>query len=136
MPGIVLPKNADPLFAKAGSLLGALLAKAVGTPAEKINFYDRKPAPAWKAMAAEEREQACRVVADAHSAGLLGYEQGIRVVDAHRPYAVTVKFEGEAPVAKKRRAALELEKIFRAKCDPRLEVFCMEMKDASQLRRL
>jgi len=136
VPGIVLPKNADPLFAKAGSLLGVLLAKAGATPSEKINFYDRKPAPAWKAMAAEEREQACRVVADAHSAGLLGYERGIRVVDAHRPYAVTVKFEGEAPVAQKRRAALDLEKIFRAKCDPRLEVFCLEMKDASQLRRL
>ena len=136
VPGIVLPKNADPLFAKAGSLLGALLAKAGATPAGKINFYDRKPAPAWKAMAAEEREQACRIVADAHSSSLLGYEQGIRVVDAHRPYAVTVKFEGEAPVAQKRRAALELEKIFRAKCDPRLEVFCLEMKDASQLRRL
>jgi len=134
--GIVLPQNADPLFAKARSLLDALLSKAGATPAEKINFYDRKPAPAWKAMAAGEREHACRVVADAHSAGLLGYERGIRVVDAHRPYAVTVKFEGEAPVAEKRRAALELEKIFRANCDPRLEVFCLEMKDASQLRRL
>jgi hypothetical protein len=134
--GIILPQNADPIFAKARSLLDRLLAKAGATPANKINFYDRKPAPAWKAMAAEEREQACRIVAEAHSAGLLGYEQGIRVVDAHRPYAVTVKFEGEAPVAQKRRAALDLEKIFRAKCDPRLEVFCLEMKDASQLRRL
>ena len=136
VPGIVLPKNADPLFAKARSLLIALLAKAGEPSVKKVNFYDRKPAPAWKAMEAGEREQACRVVADAHSASLLGYELGIRVVDAHRPYAVTVKFEGGAPVAQKRRAALELEKIFRAKCDPRLEVFCLEMKDASQLRRL
>ena len=134
--GIVLPQNADLLFAKAGSLLDALLARAGAIPAGKINFYDLQPAPAWIGMTAEEREQACRDVVDAHSAGLLGYEQGIRVVDAHRPYAVTVRFEGEAPVAQKRRAALELEKIFRAKCDPRLEVFCMEMKDASQLRRL
>ena len=134
--GIVLPQNADPLFAKARSLLDALLAQADEIPAGKINFYDQQPAPAWSGMSVEERELACRDVADAHSAGLLGYEQGIRVVDAHRPYAVTVKFEGEAPVDKKRRAALELEKIFRAKCDPRLEVFCLEMKDASQLRRL
>jgi hypothetical protein len=29
-----------------------------------------------------------------------------------------------------------LEKILRTNCDPRLEVFCLEMKDASQLRRL
>ena len=72
VPGIVLPQNADPLFAKARSLLHALLAKAGTTPAKKINFYDQKPAPAWKGMAAEEREQTCRLVADAHSAGQLG----------------------------------------------------------------
>jgi hypothetical protein len=67
---------------------------------------------------------------------LLGYEHGIRVIDAHKSYAVTIKFEGDAPVAAKRRAALEIEKILRKNCDPRVEVFSLEMKDASQLRRL
>lgn len=136
VPGIVLPQNADPLFAQARSLLDALLGKAEAPLVKGINFHDAQPTREWIRMETAEREQACQNVADAHSAGLLGYEQGIRVVDAHKPYAVTVKFEGAAPVAQKRRAALELEKIFRAKCDSRLEVFCLEMKDASQLRRL
>ena len=58
------------------------------------------------------------------------------MVDAHKDYAVTIRFEGDAPVALKRKATLELERALRNECDPRLEVFSIELKDESSLRRL
>jgi len=134
--GILLPQNADPLFGKVRGFLTGLLRGAGAFDLRETNFFDPGPSAAWKRLLPEQRETYCQAAVDEASLPLLGYPRGIRVVDAHRPYAVTVKFEGDAPVAVKRKAALALEKILRSKCDARLEVFCLEMKDASQLRRL
>jgi hypothetical protein len=134
--GIVLPQNADPIFARVKNLLSGLLAKTGISAVKETNFFDRGTSAHWKSLTAEERESACQKAVDAASLSLLGYEHGIRVIDARKSYAVTIKFEGDAPVAAKRRAALEIEKILRKNCDARVEVFSLEMKDASQLRRL
>jgi hypothetical protein len=134
--GIVLPQNADPIFARVKNLLSGLLAKTGISAVKETNFFDSGTSAHWKSLTAEERESACQKAVDAASLSLLGYEHGIRVIDARKSYAVTIKFEGDAPVAAKRRAALEIEKILRKNCDPRVEVFSLEMKDASQLRRL
>lgn len=134
--GIVLPQNADPIFARVKTLLSGLLAKTGISAVKETNFFDRGTSAHWKSLPAVERESACQKAVDAASLSLLGYEHGIRVIDARKSYAVTIKFEGDAPVAAKRRAALEIEKILRKNCDPRVEVFSLEMKDASQLRRL
>ena len=87
-------------------------------------------------MKPEERERACQKVCDAQSEHLLRYAGGIKVVDAHKDYAVTIRYEGDAPVALKRKATLEVERAVRKECDPRLEVFSVELKDESNLRRL
>ena len=134
--GIILPQNADPIFAKVKILLDGVLHQTEVFSIRDTNFFDQEPSATWKALSSEKREAACQAVLDAESGRLLGYEKGIRVIDAHKPYAVTIKFEGDATVGVKRNAALILEKILRTNCDPRLEVFCLEMKDASQLRRL
>lgn len=134
--GIVLPQNADPIFSRVKTLLAGLLEKTGISAVKETNFFDRGTSAKWKSLPAEQREAACQAAVDSASLSLLGYERGIRVIDARKSYAVTVKFEGDAPVATKRRAALEIEKILRKNCDPRVEVFSLEMKDASQLRRL
>jgi hypothetical protein len=134
--GIILPQNADPIFAKVKILLAGVLHQTEVFSIRETNFFDAGPSAHWIALSAEQREAACQAALDSESLRLVGYEKGIRVIDAHKPYAVTIKFEGEASVGVKRKAALELEKILRTSCDHRLEVFCLEMKDASQLRRL
>ena len=134
--GIILPQNADPIFAKVRILLEGVLHQTEVFSIRETNFFDVGPSTHWIALSAEQREAACQAALDSESLRLIGYEKGIRVIDAHKPYAVTIKFEGDASVGVKRKAALELEKILRTSCDPRLEVFCLEMKDASQLRRL
>lgn len=134
--GILLPQNTDPVFKRAKALLDGALLKTGAFEIKDTNFFYPGSSTAWKGLSPEEREKACQKSLNAASEALLGYANGIRVVDARRSFAVTVKFEGTAPVDAKRKAALELEKILRRECDARLEVFCLEMKDASQLRRL
>jgi hypothetical protein len=134
--GIILPQNADPIFLKIRNLLDGLLREADGFDIRETNFLNPGPSVNWKNMSPEQRQVSCQVTADNASVGLLGYSKAIHVVDASKPYAVTVSFKGDASVASKRKAALDLEKLLRKNCDPRLEVFCLEMKDSSQLRRL
>ena len=134
--GIILPQNADSIFLNVSELLIGCLHKTEVYKVREVNFYDPGPSKDWLARSPNDREIECQHAVDSASIELLGYEKGIRIIDAHKPYAVTIKFEGDATVGVKRKAALEIEKILRRDCDPRLEVFCLEMKDASQLRRL
>jgi|GEM_PF-2962326 len=134
--GIILPQNADPLFLNVGALLTGSLHKSEVFKVREANFYDPGPSKDWIARSPSDREIECQHAVDSASNELLGYQKGIRIIDAHKPYAVTIKFEGDAAVGVKRKAALEIEKILRRACEPRLEVFCLEMKDTSQLRRL
>jgi hypothetical protein len=134
--GIILPQNADSIFLKVRELLIGCLQKTEVYKVREANFFDSGPNKNWIARSPNDREMECQQAVDSASIELLGYEKGIRIIDAHKPYAVTIKFEGDAGVGVKRKAALAIEKILRRVCDPRLEVFCLEMKDASQLRRL
>lgn len=134
--GILLPQNADALFLRVGALLQGLLRSMGAWQKQEVNFYDPKPSKEWVGLGADGRVAACQKILDGASQRLLGYEKGVFVVDSRRSFAVTVRFQGDAPVATKRRAALLIEKLLRAECDPRLEIFCLEMKDRSEKRRL
>jgi hypothetical protein len=134
--GILLPQNGDALFLRIGALLQGLLRSMGAWQKSEINFYDTKPSKDWVGLGADGRVAACQKILDAASERLLAYDKGIFVVDSRRSFAVTVRFHGDAPVATKRRAALQIEKLLRFECDPRLEVFCLEMKDRSEKRRL
>jgi hypothetical protein len=135
--GIILPRNADPLFQTAQEFVAGIWEKS-GLSAQKIgiNFFDPGPSEKWKKMKPTDREQACQKVCDARSEHLLGYAGGIKVVDAHKDYSITIRYNGDAPVAVKRKATLEVEKAIRKECDKRLEVFNIELKDENILRRL
>ena len=135
--GIVMPRNADPLFRLPSKLINRLFADyqtSTGYIAA-MNFFDPGPRPAWLALSPAEREKRA-TAAIAAGAASLGFQDGaVHVVECKRPYAVTVEFNGGLTLPAKRAIALALERLVREKCDPRLEVFCEEKKDLSKLRR-
>ena len=136
--GIVLPQNADSLFRLPSNLVNRLF-DDYRTSTQYIpgaNVFDPGPKAEWRMLPAEEREKRLsNAVNEATSS--LGTQIGdVEVVECKFPYAVTVKFADRLTIPSKRQLALNLERLFRQKCDPRLEVFCEEKKDLSKLRRL
>ena len=135
--GIVLPHNADPLFQKVQDYICSIWEKSgLSLKTLGINFFDLGPSEKWRNMKPVDRETLCQQVCDEHSEHMLGYSRGIKVVDAHKDYSVTIRYQGDAPVSTKRKATLDLERVFRKMCDSRLEVFSIELRDESILRRL
>lgn len=136
--GIVLPQNADPLFRLPSTLVNRLFddyRTATGYQ-PGMNFFDPGPSAAWKALTPEERKG--RVTAALATQGSkIGLSNGeVQVVECDLPYAVTLRFGEHVSIPAKRGIALAVERLVRAECDPRLEVFCEEKKDLSKLRRL
>jgi hypothetical protein len=135
--GIILPRNADPIF-RAPSLLLNRLFEDYKTSTQyqpKMNFFDPGPKAAWAALQHEEREQRVAAAITSHGPALGIAADELHVVECKRPYAVTIQFNGKLSIPAKRAAALKLERLVRKECDPRLEVFCEEKKDLSKLRR-
>lgn len=135
--GIVLPRNADPIFRVPSILVNRLFEdyKTSTNYQPGLNFFDPGPKPAWAALQHGEREQRVTAVIAAHTPAL-GFQAGeVHVVECKRPYAVTIQFNGGLSIPAKRSIALTLERLVRKECDPRLEVFCEEKKDLSKLRR-
>jgi hypothetical protein len=135
--GIVLPRNADPIFRLPSILINRLFEdyKTSTKYQPTMNFFDPGPKAAWAALQHGEREE--RITAAIAARGpALGVQVGeVHVVECKRPYAVTVQFNGNLGIPAKRSMALVLERLVRKECDPRLEVFCEEKKDLSKLRR-
>ena len=137
VPGIVLPRNADPIFRVPSILVNRLFEDyRTSTNYQPVtNFFDPGPKPAWAALPHTERAQRVEAVIAAN-APALGFQNGeVHVVECKRPYAVTIQFNGGLTIPAKRSIALRLERLVRKDCDPRLEVFCEEKKDLSKLRR-
>jgi len=136
--GIVLPRNADPMFRLPSILVNRLFNDYQTSTGyrEVMNFYDAGPKASWAGLSPTEREQrVTKVLADHQSA--LGIEANdVHVVECKFPYAVTVRFEDRLSIPAKRKVALALERLVREQCDARLEVFCEEKKDLSKLRRM
>jgi NifU-like protein involved in Fe-S cluster formation len=135
--GIILPRNADPLF-RIPSLLLSRLFEDYKTSTQyqpKMNFYDPGPKAAWTELPHEERAKRVTASIASHGAALGIAADEVHVVECKRPYAVTIQFNGNLSIPTKRSAALKLERLVRRECDPRLELFCEEKKDLSKLRR-
>jgi hypothetical protein len=135
--GIVLPHNADSLFRLPVTLVARMYHDYQTStryhPSE--NFYDRGVSSSWASLSPSERED-CVSQAISSGSEALGLKHGdVRVVECNRPYAATIGMDGSLPVQQKRAAALAIERIVRAHCDPRLEIFCEEKKDLSKIRR-
>jgi len=136
--GIVLPHNADPLFRLPSLLVNRLFNDYQTSTGyrEAMNFYDPGVTPAWAALSPAERVQRVAAVIEARKSAL-GFEEGdVHIVECNQPYAVTVQLGDRLGIPAKRKLALGLERLVREECDPRLEVFCVEKRDLSKLRRL
>jgi len=136
--GIVLPRNADPMFRLPSILVNRLFEDYQTSTGyrEAVSFYDPGPRPSWAALSPAEREQrvAAAVVSRASALGIKA--EDVHIVECKFPYAVTVRFGDRLGIPAKRKLALALERLVREQCDPRLEVFCEEKKDLSKLRRV
>ena len=137
VPGIVMPKNADPLFRLPATLVNRLFddyRTSTGyQPA--MNFFDPGPRAAWAALSPAEREQRLTEVIAKNGLALGIPPEEVHIVESKHAYAVTIRFGDRLEIPAKRAMALALERLVRGKCDPRLEVFCEEKKDLSKLRR-
>jgi len=135
--GIVLPQNADRIFRLPSLLVSRLFEDYIHSTnyRPEMNFYDPGPRPAWAALTPAQREQQVAAVVTAQGEALGVHNGDLQVVEAKRPYAVTVRFGDQLSIPTKRKIALALERLVRQHCDPRLEVFCEEKKDLSTIRR-
>ncbi len=137
--GIVMPRNADPIF-RVPSILVRRLFNDYQTSTTSyrpgMNFYDPGPKAAWKALPPEERERRILAVFAEHGPALGLHNGEVHIVDGKHPVIVTIHFSDHVTIPEKRRISLSLERLVRDKCDPRIEVFLEEKKDLSQLRRL
>jgi hypothetical protein len=136
--GIVLPRNADPIFRLPSALVTRLFDDYCTSTQYRpaMNFFDPGPRPSWAAMSPEDRKTRVAEVFAKHG-NTLGLHNGeVQVVECKHSYDVTIHFKDELPIPQKRKLALDLERLVRQHCDPRLEIFCEEKKDLSKLRRL
>jgi hypothetical protein len=136
--GIVLPKNADPLFNEPGRLLRALTeryAAATGY-APGWNYFTTRPAQRWLGLDDEGRRSALAplVAAAALECGLR--EDDVRIARIERVIRVTVAFHEDVSAAAHGPLLLALERRAHRELDPTIQIFSIELKDANVLRRL
>jgi len=136
--GIVLPRNADPMFRLPSILVNRLFADYQTSTGyrEVMNFYDPGPKPSWAALSPAEREQRVAAALAGHRSALGIQPEDVHIVECKFPYAATVRFGDRLSIPAKRKLALAIERLVRQQCDPRLEIFCEERKDLSKLRRV
>jgi hypothetical protein len=135
--GIVLPKNADPLFRLPSILINRLFDDYRTSTGYRpaMNFFDPGPRAAWAALTPAQREERVTQAVATHGPALGIPAKEVHIVECKHAYAVTVRFGDRLDIPAKRALALVLERLVREHCDPRLEVFCEEKKDLSKLRR-
>lgn len=135
--GIVLPRNADPVFRVPWIMVKRLFDdyRTSTQYQPKMNFFDPGPKQAWAALPHDERAKQVTAAISSYGPAMGIAADEVHVVECKRPYAVTIQFNGNLSIPAKRSTALKLERLVRKECDPRLEVFCEEKKDLSKLRR-
>jgi hypothetical protein len=139
VPGICLPSNADPIFARPLSM-AALLYRSSGLTSGR-NAFASPTSLAWSGL--ESSERLARIDALLQS-GLedVGFPGGIvhRVsLDEdilNRPIRVTIAFGGDTAAAAKPELTRRCERALRRALEPLLEVYVEELKDQSGIRRL
>jgi NifU-like protein involved in Fe-S cluster formation len=136
--GIILPRNADPMFRLPAILVNRLFKDYQTSTGyrEAMNFYDPGPRAAWAALSPTEREQRLAAVLAAQRPALGIQAEDVHIVECKFPYAMTLRFGDRLSIPAKRTLALAIERVVREQCDPRLEVFCEEKKDLSRFRRM
>ena len=128
--GVVLPSAADGAFAFVESLLRRALAAWRTQSGDDgiINEFDPSPSAQW--MAQSELERTSRIDRLIAQSGmkleLIAIEWDVRVVVCL----------DEIPKDQKQTVLMKFERLIKKEIDPRLELFNVEQKDKSALRRL
>lgn len=136
--GIVLPRNADPMFDVPERLTRALLAQYRETTGydEIENFYDCGPGTEWLNATGEERINRLQAVAADVCADLPLEAADITFVNIEYDVKITVDLNHELPDVDKPGIIRTLERAIKENIDGRLELSYVEMKDANVIRRL
>ncbi len=138
VPGIALPENADPIFSLPLALIREIseaYAAATGY-APGRNTSSPRAAAGWIALGRDEKlAQLQRAIGEAASHVGLQVDD-IRVVEIEMHVKVTVVFREQVEVERKPKILMDVERILRRQLEPTLQLFSIELKDASKLRRL
>src|SRR5258708_8793926 len=112
MRGIVMPRNADPLFRVPSILVRRLFNDyQTSTPSYRpgMNFYDPGPKAAWKALPPEERERRILAVFAEHGPALGLHNREEHIVDRKHPVILTIHFSDHPTIPEKRPITLSLD---------------------------
>lgn len=136
--GIVMPKNADPLFAEPAALLRALAERYVAATgyAPGWNYFTTRPAQRWLGLDEEGRRAALAPLVGAAALECGLREEDVRIARVERVTRVTVAFREDIPAAAHGPFLLALERLAHRELDPTIQIFSIELKDANVLRRL
>ncbi|MCZ7644135.1 MAG: hypothetical protein M5U26_02455 [Planctomycetota bacterium] len=130
--GVIQPENADPAFALPGSLARGLLAayrKAAGY-AEVENFFDPPPSPGWRAKSGDQRLTELRAVLHAQPGG-----SDLEILRMEGSKRVIVRFVREQTGGAQRDSLLKLERAFKERLEPELQIYLEPMLDRNVLRK-
>jgi hypothetical protein len=132
VPGILMPENADPMFALPARLVRDLFAaycQKTGL-AESNNQYDPPVSDRWNALSLEQRIGWLQEAADCHLAG-----QGVTILRMDSPKRVVLAVKKEASASASPSQLMALEDHLQRSVEPTLQVSVEPKVDQSRFRR-
>ena len=132
VPGIVMPENADPMFALPATLVRALFAdyrRGTGFN-ESSNCYDPPVSGRWEALSPKERIELLQEAVDRHPVG-----RGVTILRMESPKRVVIGFEQEASAFTNQSRLMFLEDHLQRKLERTLQLCVEPMLDQNRLRR-
>lgn len=134
--GVVIPKNADPVFKLPLDLIRSALAiyREKANYKATANFFDSRPAKEWLQLSKEEKLQKLEKVKNDYldKRGLPHDCLTIRSIDQHSK--INMSFSQDSSVANKGDVLMKLELALKDHCDAKIEVFMEEWRDKTGTR--
>lgn len=136
--GIVMPENADPLFAVPQKLVRGLF----NAYKEKIgyapgwNFFHPAASEVWRRLTADEKLRTLKGIAVEFCKEQQMAETAVEVLSCDRMVRVTVRLQEGFASTSKQGILMRLEKAFKGLAEKTIEVYTEELKDKNTIRRL
>ena len=136
--GIVLPRNADPVFALPERLLRALGANYRERTATRFgdNTFTRRIDAGWLARSDEDKRALLNALLAERIADLGLAPGDAEVASVEHQVRATIAFGENVPIDAKPRFLRAFERLAHDTVEPSIQVFMSEVKDANKLRRL
>jgi hypothetical protein len=132
VPGIMMPENADAMFALPTVLMHGILADYRRKTGFKSieNFYDQPISDSWRALSTEARMQRLREAIAQHPAG-----RGGELVSLETPKRVVVGFLEDIDGATRQSCLMRLEEHLKRTLERTLQLYVEPKVDQNKLRR-